>query len=166
MRSILPLLLMTAQLFAWQAPRPAPELVIHMDGKPDLRLGAYRGKVVMLALLNTGCEHCQHFAQELSGLQKDYAQKGVQVVAAVFDAQAKAGLAKFREKFVKGYPVGYSDEETVVQWIGPAAEQGYFVPILAFIDKRGRLVSVHLGDDNLFQDPERNIRAKLDQLTR
>lgn len=166
MKRLLLLSLAAISLFGWQARRPAPEFVVHMDKQPDLRLSAYRGKVVMLALLNTGCEHCQHFAQELQGLERDYAAKGLQVLAAVFDTDAKNGLANFRAKFVKGYPIGYSDEATVLKWIGPAADQGYFVPIVAFIDKRGQLVSVHLGDDALFQDPEHNIRKKLDSLVK
>lgn len=146
-----------------QTSHPPTDFTIHRDNGPDLHLSGYRGKVVLLALLNTGCQHCQHFAQELTGLQRDYAGR-VQVLAAVFDAGAKAGLAAFRAKYTAGYPVGYSDEQTVVNWIGPAAEQGYFVPIIAFIDKRGVLSGIHLGDDNLFQDPETNIRRQLDKL--
>jgi thiol-disulfide isomerase/thioredoxin len=69
----------------------APELAIHQAAGPDLKLSAYRGKVVLLALLNTGCTHCQHFAEELGGIQKDYGPKGVQVLAAVFDKDAKTG---------------------------------------------------------------------------
>lgn len=166
MRRIPALVLLAGNAFAWQAPRVAPDLAIHMDGKPDLRLSAYKGKVVLLALLNTGCSHCQAFARELGAIEKDYRAKGVQVLAAVFDTGAKAGLTEFRSKYVQGYPVGYSDEATVLKWLGPDAEQGYFVPIVAFIDRKGRLVSQHLGDNALFQDPERNIRAKLDKLIR
>lgn len=159
------LALMMVAIAAKPAPRQAPEFVIHRIGAPDLKLSAYRGKTVLLAFLNTGCQHCQHFAQELAGLQKDYAPKGVQVLAVVFDATAKAGLPEFEKKYVRGFPLGYSDEATVLAWLGPIADQGYFVPILAFVDRRGAIQGEHLGDDNLFQDPEANIRHKLDQLT-
>ena len=164
MRVLLALLL--SAIAARAAPRPAPELAIHRAGAPDLKLSAYRGKTVLLAFLNTGCQHCQHFAQELAGLQNDYAPKGVQVLAVVFDTNAKAGLADFEKKYVRGYPLGYSDEATVLSWLGPIADQGYFVPIVAFVDRRGVIQGEHLGDDNLFQDPETNIRHKLDQLTK
>ena len=149
---------------AQSAPRPAPDLMIHMIGSPDLKLSAYKGKVVLLAFLNTGCTHCQHFALELAGFQKDYGPKGVQVLAVVFDKDAKNGLARFREQFVKGYPIGYSDEATVLEWLKQRPDDGYFVPIVAFVNRRGMIESQHLGDDNLFQDPESNIRKKLDQL--
>jgi hypothetical protein len=38
------------------------------------------------------------------------------------------------------------------------------VPIVAFINRRGVIESQHLGDDMLFQDPDNNIRHKLDML--
>lgn len=128
------------------------------------RLSQYRGKVVLVAFLNTGCQHCQAFAKQLSGFQREYGPKGVQVIAAVFDKEAKQGLEKFRAQFVKGYPLGYSDEDTVMKWLGQDVAQGYFVPIVAFVDRKGALVSKHPGDDNLFQDPDGNIRHKLDAL--
>ena len=147
-----------------QAPRPAPEFHFHMPQGPDTLLSSFRGKVVMVAFLNTGCTHCQHFAQELSQFQKEYGPKGVQVVAAVFDSGAKAGLQSFRDRFVRGFPLGYSDERTVLAWLGQPVEEGYFVPIVVFVNRRGMIVSQHLGDDNLFQDPDAEIRHKLDLL--
>jgi thiol-disulfide isomerase/thioredoxin len=166
MKVLLPLLLAVPALFAQPAPRPAPPLAIHRVGAPDMELGAYKGKVVLLAFLNTGCSHCQHFAQELSGIQKDYGAKGVQVLALVFDNGARTGLAAFRDQFVRGYPIGYSDEATVLKWLRQPPEDGYFAPIVAFINRRGMIESQHMGDDNLFQDPETNIRAKLDRMLR
>jgi peroxiredoxin len=157
-------LLLAVAALCQQGPRRAPEFVVHRAGAPDLKLSAYRGKVVVLAFLNTGCSHCQHFAQELAEYQKDYGAKGVQVLSVVFDKEAKGQLANFRDKYVKGFPVGYSDEATVMEWLGQPLEQGYFVPIVAFIDRRGMVVSQHMGDDNLFQDPDANIRHMLQRL--
>ena len=164
MHRIAALILTAAAALAQQTPRPAPDLAIHRPGAPDLKLSAYRGKVVMLALLNTGCEHCQHFAEQLAVYQKDYGPKGVQVLAVVFDNGAKDQLAKFRDKYVRGYPVGYSDEATVMKWLDSPLEQGYFVPIVAFISRKGTIESQHMGDDILFQDPDTNIRHKLDRM--
>ena len=157
-------LLLAVTALCQSAPRRAPEFVIHRPAGADLKLSDYKGKVVVLAFLNTGCSHCQHFAQELGGLQKDYAPKGVQVLALVFDNGAKVGLAAFRDKFVKGFPIGYSDEATVLKWLQQPPEDGYFVPIVAFINRRGVIESQHMGDDNLFQYPEMNIRKKLDRM--
>jgi len=127
-------------------------------------LSSWKGKIVVLAMLNTGCSHCQHFAQELNTFQKEYGPKGVQVLGVVFDKDAKAELANFKSKYAQGFPVGYSDNDTVTKWLEQSPEQGFFVPVVVFIDRQGRLVSRHLGDDNLFQDPDGNIRRKLDQM--
>jgi thiol-disulfide isomerase/thioredoxin len=163
---IAPLLFVALTAVGQQAPRQAPELAIHRSGAPDLKLSSYRGKVVILALLNTGCSHCQHFAEQLAVYQKEYGPKGAQVLAVVFDKEAKDRLALFRDKYVHGFPVGYSDEATVMNWLAQPLDQGYFVPIVAFINRRGMIESQHLGDDNLFQDPDANIRHKLDRMLR
>jgi thiol-disulfide isomerase/thioredoxin len=166
MHRIAALALIAVTAFSQQAARRAPPFTIQQVGAPDLKLGAYKGKVVVLAFLNTGCSHCQHFAQELAQIQKDYAAKKLQVLAVVFDKGAKEQLANFREKYVRGFPVGYSDEATVMNWLNAPVEQGYFVPVVAFIDRRGMIEGQYMGDDNLFQDPETNIRRKLDQLVK
>jgi thiol-disulfide isomerase/thioredoxin len=162
MRNLLPFLLAAVSAVAQQTPRPAPEFRFHMAQGPDTLLSSFRGKIVVVAFLNTGCTHCQHFAQELSQFQKEYGSRGVQVVAAVFDNGAKDGLQRFNNQFVRGFPIGYSDEKTVLSWLQQPVEEGYFVPIVAFVNRRGTIESQHLGDDNLFQDPDANIRHKLD----
>lgn len=164
---LIALSLLAAAAFSQQdVPRPAPDLTIQRVGQPDLKLRAYRGKVVILAFLNTGCSHCQHFAQQLAQYQKDYGPKGVQVLAVVFDREAKEQLANFREKYVKGFPVGYSDEATVFTWLGVPVDQGGFVPIVAFVDRKGTIQGQYMGDDNFFQDPDVNMRHKLDRMLR
>ena len=149
---------------AQQTLRPAPEFTIHMADESNKLLSGYRGKVVLLALMQTGCPHCQHFAQQLGIYQREYGPRGVQVLGAVFDTGAKTGLRHFIDQFVHGFPVGYSDEATVLNWLKQPVEQGYFVPILVFLNRRGQIVSQHLGDDILFQDPDNNIRHTLDRL--
>jgi peroxiredoxin len=163
MKSLVALVLASMAAFA-QAPRPAPEFTFHLADGSNKLLSSYKGKVVVLALMRTGCQHCQHFAQQLSMYQQEYGPKGVQILGAVFDTGAKAGLPKFKDQFVKGFPVGWSDEATVMAWLKQPLEQGYFVPIVVFVNRRGQIVSQHLGDDILFQDPDANIRRILDRL--
>jgi peroxiredoxin len=164
MKVLLPLVLCAVSAFAQQTPRPAPEFTLHMaDGSKKL-LSSFKGKVVVFAMMQTGCQHCQHFSQQLGIYQKEYGPKGVQVLGVVFDTGAKAGLPHFTEQFARGFPVGYSDEATVMEWLKQPVEQGYFVPIVAFINRRGVIESQHLGDEMLFQDPDNNIRHKLDML--
>jgi len=164
MRCLLALVLTLCAFSQTVAPRRAPEFTIHMADGSNKLLSSYKGKVVVLAMMQTGCPHCQHFAQQLGMYQQEYGPKGVQVIGVVFDNGAKAGLAKFRDQFVKGYPLGYSDENTVMAWLNQPMDQGYFVPIVAFIDRHGVIASQHLGDDILFQDSDSNIRHKIELL--
>ncbi len=161
---MLPFFLLQALAFGQTTGRPAPDFAIHMADGSTVQLGSLKGKPVVLAFLNTGCSHCQHFAGQLSAYQGEFAAKGLKVLAVVFDTGAKQGLVKFRDSYVKGYPVGYSDETSVMAWLKQPIEQGYFVPIVAFIDRGGRIVSQHLGDDILFQDPDANMRKKINQI--
>jgi thiol-disulfide isomerase/thioredoxin len=164
MRILLPLVFAAALSPGQQTPRPAPEFRFHMPDGPDVLLSSFKGKVVLVAFLHTGCTHCQHFAQELGQFQKEYGPRGVQIIAAVFDAGAKAGLHRFRDQFVRGFPIGYSDEAAVLNWLRQRPEQGYFVPIVAFVSRRGVIESQHLGDDSSFQHPDAGIRKELDLL--
>jgi peroxiredoxin len=146
-----------------QKPRAAPELAIHLADGSETRLSKYRGKVVVLALLSTQCPHCQAFAaKELSAIQKDYAPRGVQVLATVFDKDAKSRLQSFSEKYVHGFPVGYAEEKPVLEWLRQPADQGFLIPIVAFISRKGMIQGQYFGDDVFFAQPDANIRKKLD----
>jgi peroxiredoxin len=152
-------------VLAQETPRAAPELAIHLaDGSPA-RLSQYRGTVVVLALLSTQCPHCQAFAsKELSEIHRDYGSKGAQVLAVVFDQDAKSRLQSFNEKYVRGFPAGYAEEKPVLAWLRQPADQGFLIPIVAFIDRKGIIQGQYFGDDIFFEKADANIRKKLDGL--
>lgn len=157
-------LLLALLSFAQSIPRKAPPLSIGMPGGPARPLSAYRGKVVLLAFLNYGCEHCEKFAGELNGIAREYGPRGVDVVGVVFEKDAKDHAALFHQRFAQAFPVGYSDETTVMNWLDQPLEQGYFVPIVAFVSRGGIIEGQHMGDDIFFSDPDRNIRTMLDRM--
>jgi len=150
--------------FGQAAPRKAPPLDIHMPGGASKPLSAYRGKTVLLAFLNYGCEHCEKFAGELNKIAREYRPRGVDVVGVVFEKDAKDHAALFHQRFAQDFPVGYSDETSVMNWLDQPLDQGYFVPIVAFITRNGIIESQHMGDDIFFSDPDKNIRLTLDKM--
>ena len=152
----------TAQSFAAEVPRKAPDFVIQMTDGTQRHLSSYRGKAVVFALMFTTCPHCQHTAQILSKVQSEYAPKGGQVVGVTFDQGAAFRVDEFNKKLGLNFPCGFADQQTVLQFLqiqGP-----YFVPILVFIDKQGVIRSQYVGDEDFLAKQEVNIRAELDKL--
>jgi thiol-disulfide isomerase/thioredoxin len=156
-------------------PRKAPEFVIqNPDGKQQL-LTSYRGKVVVLALIFTTCPHCQKTAQYLTGLQKEYADKGLQVLAAAWDDHAKENIQQFNRLFAINFPCGYSSRKNVLDFLAQPESSPPFVPVLVFIDRTGVVRAQHMmtGDEGpdsaetkWFNNIETGIRAEIDKLVK
>jgi thiol-disulfide isomerase/thioredoxin len=162
-----------AALAAAPVPGKANEFVIHTPEGKDMLLSSYRGKTVVLALMFTTCPHCQKVAQILSSVQKEYADRGVQVLGATFDPNAATQVKQFDQIFVKGFPCGYSSNNEVLRFLQQPATNPPFVPIFVFIDKAGIIRALHMvtGDtpengpeQKFFATPEVTIRAELDKM--
>lgn len=145
-------------------PRKASEFVIQTTEGKQVLLSSYRGKTVVLALMFTTCPHCQKTAGLLSAVQKEYANRGVQVLGATFDSGAAFRVAQFNQIFGVTFPCGSSSEGAVRTFLGLGKDEPYFVPILVFIDKTGTLRSQYIGDEKFLGNQEVNIRAELDKL--
>src|SRR5947207_2063281 len=101
LRKLFTFLLLATSLAVWAAdlPRKCPEFSLHLADGKDLALSQLRGKVVALAFISTTCPHCQRYTQTLSAIQKEYATRGVQVLAAAFNDGAQSLLPAFLAQF-------------------------------------------------------------------
>lgn len=146
-------------------PRPAGEFAIKMPGGQVTLLSQFAGKIVVLAFISTTCPHCQHTTQLLSGLQNEYAPKGVQFIAAAFNPDAAQLVPGFIAQFHPTFPVGSAERESVLEYEQASMAKPNYVPELMFID-RGRVIRAqHEGGDTAFwTDQEKNIRAEIDSL--
>ncbi|WP_180539952.1 peroxiredoxin family protein, partial [Nevskia soli] len=63
-------------------PRPAPVFAMNMTDGTKTRLQKYRGKVVLLAFIKTGCSHCQAVTGIFEALQTELGARGLQVLEA------------------------------------------------------------------------------------
>ena len=146
-------------------PRPAPEFAITMPEGGQKLLSSYRGKPVCMALFYTTCPHCQDMAKMLSSqIIPEYGPKGVQVLAAAFDPEAKTQVADFAKQYVKGFPIGWVERGEVNEFLQKSVMTVLYVPIMVFIDRKGMIVSEYLGDQTFLADPPKNVRAELDKL--
>ncbi len=152
-------------------PRPAGEFVVHMvDGSQKL-LSSYKGKVVVMPFMFTTCTHCQHTAGVLAKVETEYAGKGVQVLGVTIDPGAKEGIPAFLKITGANFPVGYSAQDQALKFLHAPAD-GWYVPMLAFIDQSGMVRSEYVvmdpGDASAtwLANQEVNIRKELDALVK
>ena len=164
MKTFLALVLAAGSAFSAALPRPAPELAIHMTDGSQTLLSSYKGKVVMLAFVFTTCPHCQNLTGILNQLQPEYAPKGVQFLESAFNDDAKNLTSAFKETYVRGFPVGYNEKMTVLEFLQHSAMEPYFVPIIVFVDRKGMIRAQYIGDEAYLANPEKSIRASLDGL--
>ncbi len=131
-------------------------------------MSQYRGKVVALAFIDTGCAHCQELATTLNGIVRDYAARGVVVLGCAFNDGAQAGLADFQQHFGPAFPLGWNTRAAVLSYLqyNLLDPRPLYVPHMVFIDRRGAIQADYPGEDVFFRDANANIRAELDKLLR
>ncbi len=101
----------------------------------------------------------------LQGVEKENGQKGVQVLAGCFDENAQQQVGQFNEMFVKNaFPVGWDPRVAVLQFLNVPSTTSVFFTIITFIDRTGKLQQQYIGDETYLRDPDKNVRASLDQL--
>jgi peroxiredoxin len=148
-------------------PRRSPEFVIHTpDGKQTL-LSQYRGKAVVVAFVSTTCPHCQRLTRVLTGVQKDYASRGVQILETAINQDAAELVPGFIQQFQPNFPTGYSDWHMVMEFLQIPASQPGYLPKIVFIDRKGVIRGQYAGGEPFFandQEQDKNVRAEVDKL--
>ena len=151
-------------------PRPSPEIAIHLSPEPgtgqvkQISPTQYKGKVVLLACILTTCPHCQHAVQMLSGLQREYGPRGLQIMATAFNEMSNMLVGDFNKQFQPSFPVGWTNRMDVLAYLEHSAMTQMYVPIMVFIDKKGMIRAEHYGDDPFMNDQEKNVRAQIEEL--
>jgi peroxiredoxin len=132
-------------------PRKAPEFtIVEPSGKQTL-LSSYKGKVVCIEFLYTTCPHCQETSKVFSKLQRELGPQGVQFIGVAFNDNAALLTDGFVKQFGVAYPVGYSNIDTVLSYLGISVMDRWMVPQIVVIDRKGmiRAQSPPTGDVNL-----------------
>jgi thiol-disulfide isomerase/thioredoxin len=148
--------------------RPSPPFTFQRVGTPappPITLSQYRGKVVALAFVHTTCPHCQHLTELLIPIARDYAPKGVQVLACAFNEGAQGLLPEFINQYHPTFPVGWSTNTLVSAYLQYSAMNPLgFVPHMVFLDRGGVIRADIPGESTFFNDPDTNIRKQLDKM--
>jgi peroxiredoxin len=166
MRNLSVALLFAAALLAADTARVSPAFHIERPGAQPLTLAQYRGKVMLVAFIDTNCPHCQALTGVISAISREYAPKGVQVLECAFNDGAKDKLAEFVRNYNPSFPVGYSSRAAVMIYLqyGVMDQRPLYVPHLVFLDRRGVIRLDVPGEDAFMENANANIRAELDKL--
>ncbi len=144
--------------------RSSPEYAIKLTTGKQLLLSSYRGKVVALMFVSTDCPHCQDTCRLMETLQKEHGPKGLQTLAVAFNPMAIMLVPEFIKMTGATFPVGYDERDPVFDYLQRSPTLRTYVPIMAFIDRKGMLRGLYLGDDPFFTDRDKNIRNMIETL--
>jgi thiol-disulfide isomerase/thioredoxin len=147
-----------------QTPRKSPEFTITEAPGKETLLSSYRGKVVVLAFVHTTCVHCQAFSAMIARVHKDLGPRGFQPIDVAWNTNAQALVPGFVKQLQLDFPVGYSEWEPIMSYLGFSVMDRPVVPLVVVIDRKGmiRAQSPPQGDPNL-QD-ETKLRPMIEGL--
>ena len=128
-------------------PRKATDIGIQTAPDKYLWLSDYSGKTCILAFILTSCPHCQFTTGILNNIQKDYAGRGVQILASAIEPMSSLHIADFQKKFLPAFPVGYNEQSYVAKFLGRGPDDPLLMPQLAFVDRNG-IIRVQYAGDN------------------
>jgi cytochrome oxidase Cu insertion factor (SCO1/SenC/PrrC family) len=141
--------ILLASTLALQAAAPVPrqskEFTIMLPSGKQSLLSSYRGKVVMTAFMFTTCPHCQALSKVITKLQNELGPKGFQAVGVAFNEEVNTPnpavnaqvTGNFVSQFQVGFPVGYAPRESVLSYLGISVVEGWSVPQVVIIDRKG-----------------------------
>jgi thiol-disulfide isomerase/thioredoxin len=161
---IVSLLACAALLPAAQPQQPRPFTILRPNNAAPLTLASYRGKVVVLVFISTVCPHCQDFTRELVPLAKEYSPQGVQFLECAVNDEAAGAVAGFVKQFQPPFPVGYSTQNAVNEYLQRSLLLTFYVPHVVFLNRSGRMVGDYAGESDFMKNPATNTRAELDKL--
>src|SRR3977135_1751772 len=107
-------MLSVAVAFSSCTRKPAAHGGWTLDNNKRAQLADYKGKVVVLDFYATWCEPCRAETPHLVNLQKQYGDKGLQVIGLnVGGDDDRAQVPGFVKEFGIQYPLAYPDDDLV-----------------------------------------------------
>lgn len=112
----------------------------------------FDGKVVVVTLAGSWCPNCHDEAALMTQLQKRYNDKGVEIVALMYEHledrdAAVQQVRRFRDKFAIQYTTllaGISDKTMAGETL-PSLSKVLAFPTTIFIDRQGKVREIHTG---------------------
>ena len=158
------LFVLSLPLTGADAPRTSPEYAIKLTTGKQLLLSSYRGKVVALLFVSTDCPHCQDTCRLMETIQKQYGPRGFQTLAVAFNSMAIMLVPDFIKVSGATYPIGYDERDPVFAYLQRSTTLRTYVPIMVFLDRKGKIRGQFMGDDPFMENRDKNIVSMIDKL--
>lgn len=136
--------------------RKAPEFVLQSLDQKKVKLRDYRGKVVLLNFWATWCAPCLIEMPHFVGWQKEYAERGLQVIGISMDDDP-APVRSLSTKLSLNYPVAMGDEKLGELYGGILG-----LPVTYLIDGTGKVRAEYRGETDL-KVIQRQLKLLLDR---
>ncbi|MEK6333632.1 MAG: TlpA disulfide reductase family protein [Acidobacteriota bacterium] len=157
------MMLLLALVLSSCSKRAAGPMGWTLENNQRAQLTDFKGKVVVLDFYATWCEPCRAETPHLVALQRQYAEKGLQVIGLnVGGDDDRAEVPAFAKEFAVQYPLGYPDDALVETYLGDNEN----IPQAFVFDRSGKLVKRFIGyNEERRQELERVVQATLAQET-
>ena len=112
------------------------------DNNQHTALSDYRGKVIVLDFYATWCEPCRAETPRLVALQKQYGEKGLQVIGLnVGGEDDRDKIPQFAKDFGIQYPLAFPDDDLVQRLLSDNQN----IPQAFVFDRQGEMVKRFIG---------------------
>lgn len=127
------------------------------------KLADYKGKVVVLDFYATWCEPCRAETPHLVDLQRQYGDKGLQIIGLnVGGEDDRAEVPAYAKEFGIQFPLAYPDDDVVEQYLGDNQN----IPQSFVFDRDGKLIKRFIGyESSRAAQIDRIIQQALDSNT-
>ena len=133
--------------------KPAPDFTLQLLDRGSVKLGDFKGKVVLIDFWASWCPPCREEAPGLAQVYTEYRDLGVEFIGiSIWDRLGDA--EDYAQLFGITYPSGLDSEGTILV---DYAVRG--IPEKFFIDAQGRMVAKFIGPSNVD-----DLRETLDQM--
>ena len=135
------LVLASGMAYAVEEGEKAPDFSLLNLSQEKVRLSDYQGKVIILDFWATRCPPCVKEIPHFVELQREWADKGVQIIGTSLDRQGELNMLKaFVKEYEINYPILLYDEITLKKY-SPIK----FIPTTFVIDKEGKIYKKYIG---------------------
>src|SRR5215210_2801024 len=112
----------------------APSLALKDLRGRTVRVGDYKGKVVLLNFWATWCPPCRAEMPDLVKWQRQYRSRGLQVIGITYSPTELRAVRQFIRSIGVNYPVLLGSEETKLLF-----DPGETLPFTVVIDREGKI---------------------------